>query len=178
MTVQKHVDGTIGYSAEMRYAQKPNPKLENLVSLPVTENTQALSYTIIPKGPWGDQFRARIDKAILKLRGTRVQSRHDRLVWPVCSLGAGVQSQSALRQHGCAIGCTVSTDFEGEAGLEFRKKQVAKIKATLALSTDAVVRVRNRRPAKWLRCLSTLEPPRVLRPRNPAPPYFCHHLAP
>jgi uncharacterized protein (TIGR02285 family) len=71
MTVQKHVDGTIGYSAEMRYAQKLNPKLENLVSLPVTENTQALyAYTIIPKGPWGDQFRARIDKAILKLRGT------------------------------------------------------------------------------------------------------------
>lgn len=71
MVSTKNIDATIGYSAELRYAQKLHPELSNLVSIPLIEGTGPLfAYTVIPKGEWGDKFRVRINRAITKLRGT------------------------------------------------------------------------------------------------------------
>jgi uncharacterized protein (TIGR02285 family) len=71
MVSTKNIDATIGYSAELRYAQKLHPELTNLVSIPLTESAGPLyAYAVIPKGQWGDKFRLGINQAILKLRGT------------------------------------------------------------------------------------------------------------
>ena len=71
MVATKNIDATIGYSAELRYAQKLHPELANLVSVPLIEGAGPLyAYAAIPKGEWGDKFRVRINKAITKLRGT------------------------------------------------------------------------------------------------------------
>lgn len=71
MVAHRHIDATIGYAAELRYAQKIAGDLDGLVSLPLSENLQPLyAYTIIPKGPWGDRFRARIDPILRRLRAT------------------------------------------------------------------------------------------------------------
>jgi len=70
MATKKRVDATIGYSAELRFAQLGNSRLASLVSVPIAENTDPVfAYAAIPKGEWGDRFRARLNQALLKLRG-------------------------------------------------------------------------------------------------------------
>lgn len=71
MVKSKHVDATIGYSAELRFAQKTSPGLDGLISVAVTESMEPLfAYTVIPKGEWGDAFRVRLNKSLLNLRAT------------------------------------------------------------------------------------------------------------
>ncbi|MCH4292907.1 transporter substrate-binding domain-containing protein [Shewanella sp. 3B26] len=75
------IDATIGYRAELAYAQKLDPKLEPLISVGATENTEFLfAYAVMPKGDWGNSFRARIDEALLRLRDTP-EYRHAMTDW-------------------------------------------------------------------------------------------------
>lgn len=71
MVYTRNLDATVGYSAELRYAQKLHPELSGLVSVPVSESMRPLyAYAILPKSEWGDRFRKRLNQSILKLRGT------------------------------------------------------------------------------------------------------------
>ena len=71
MVKNKHVDATIGYSAELRFAQKSSSGLDGLVSVPVAESMEPLyAYAALPKGEWGDAIRVRLNKSLLNLRGT------------------------------------------------------------------------------------------------------------
>lgn len=72
MVALRRVDATIGYSSELRYAQLLNPSLNNLVNVPAVENTTRLyAYAIIPRNAWGDEFKVKLDRAILKVRGSK-----------------------------------------------------------------------------------------------------------
>jgi uncharacterized protein (TIGR02285 family) len=76
MVASRHIDATIGYSAELRFLQKQHPELNSLVSIPITENMQALyAYAILPKGEWGEQFRQKLNRAILKVRSSAKYKR-------------------------------------------------------------------------------------------------------
>ncbi|RQO58744.1 hypothetical protein DBR47_13800 [Paucibacter sp. KBW04] len=71
MVVQKHVDATIGYAAELKYFELSSPNAGQLISLPIVEEPNYLyAYVALPKTPWGDRLRERIDRVLSQKRNT------------------------------------------------------------------------------------------------------------